>query len=317
MSLSPEQRAIRATGIGGSEIAGVAGLSPWVRPIDIWQRKLGIAEDRGNFNTERGDFMEPALIAWYAKRTGRNVVRATQTFRHPKYKHVLATPDALIQASPGAPVERTLEVKSPNWRTAKDWGESGTDAVPEYYVPQLIFEAACTGAANADGAAEINGDLRIYTVPFNAQLFEVLADIAERFWVDHVIKRVPPPPDFSESYSKYLAREFPESRGYMRPAGASEEVLAEQLRAARAARIAAERAEAKIENDIKAVIGEADGIEGPWGRITWRKAGDSTVTDWKGLVAELRPPADLIARFSSTKPGSRRFLTPRSWDKEE
>lgn len=316
MSLTPEQQAIRATGIGGSEIAGLAGLSPWIRPIDIFQRKLGIAPDIANHHLERGVFMEPALLAWYSARTGRRAARCETTLPHPKYRRVLATPDAIVLDDNGGR-ERTLEVKAPNWRLARDWGGAGTDEVPEYYIPQLMFEAACAGVSVADAAAEIDGDLRIYSVPFNEALFEALADMAERFWRDHIETQTPPPPDFSESYSQYLARAFPQSRGFMRQAGAAEEALVEELREARRRRAAAEETEAALANKLKAAIGEADGIEGPWGKVTWRKASDSTATDWKGLVSELRPPTDLIAKFTTTRPGPRRLIVPRAWDKEE
>ena len=310
MTLTPEQRAIRVTGIGGSEIAGIAGLSRWMRPIDVFQRKLGIAPEFDGHHLERGTYLEPGLVAWACKRTGRAYQPCSTTLRHPKYPRVVATPDAM---APG----RTLEVKAPGWRNQDAWGASGTDEVPEYYVPQLMFEAACAGVQIADAAAEINGDLRIYSVPFDEELFESLAEMAEKFWRDHVETQIPPPVDFSESYTDYLTRRFPQSRGLIRQAGAQGEMIAEELRAARAVRIAAEKREAEIANAARALIGEADGFEGPWGKITWRKSKDRHVIDHRAIVAELGASNELIAKHTTITPGSRRLVVPRSWGRAE
>lgn len=307
--LTAEQHAIRATGIGGSEIAAIAGLSPWMRPIDVWQRKMGIAPEVEGHHMERGTYLEPGLVAWACKRTGRAYHPCSTTLQHPRHRRVVATPDAL---APG----RTLEVKSPGWRNQDAWGESGTDQVPEYYTPQLMFEAACAGAQFADAAAEINGDLRIYSVAFDEDLFESLAEMAGKFWRDHVETGIPPPVDFSESYKDFLTRRFPESRGFIRPAGIAEELLAEELRAARAVRVEAEKREDEIANKIRASIGDADGIEGPWGRITWRKTKEVRKTDYRAIAEGLATP-DLIEKFTTISQGPRRLVVPRSWSKNE
>ena len=37
----------RRTGIGGSDVAAVLGLNPWKTPLDVWNDKLGLSEDKG------------------------------------------------------------------------------------------------------------------------------------------------------------------------------------------------------------------------------------------------------------------------------
>lgn len=311
--LTTEQQAIRATGIGGSEIAAVAGLSPYATPLDIYLRKVEPQPDVPNFHKERGTYLERGLIDWYADRKGF-VVKPAPTMRHPRHKHVLATPDAIVFDGSG---RRTLEVKFPHWRSADEWGPDGTDEVHEMYVPQMMFEAACAETPLADAAAFINGDLRSYSVPFDEELSETLCELAERFWRDHVEKRVPPPIDGSKSYSDYLAKKFPRSTGYMRLAGAREEELAESLRDIRAEIDALETRKSEVENLLKDFIGDADGVEGPWGKITWKKPKDGTHVNWEALATELAPSPDLIAKHTTITPGSRRFIVPRSWSKTE
>ena len=49
--MTNEQRALwlegRRTGIGGSDVAAVLGLNPWKTPLDVWNDKLGLSEDKG------------------------------------------------------------------------------------------------------------------------------------------------------------------------------------------------------------------------------------------------------------------------------
>ena len=39
--MTPEQIAERKSGIGGSDLACVLGLSPWRSPVDVWLEKTG------------------------------------------------------------------------------------------------------------------------------------------------------------------------------------------------------------------------------------------------------------------------------------
>src|SRR5438445_9269479 len=74
--------------------------------------------------------------------------------------------------------------------------------------------------------------------------------------------------------------------------------------------------EAELENRIKLAIGEHDGLEGDFGKITWKRTRDGKTTDFAaafewlanktGTPHELRD--EIINQFSSPKLGSRRFL---------
>ena len=48
--MTNEQRAAwlegRRTGIGGSDVAAVLSLNPWKPPLDVWNDKLGLSEDK-------------------------------------------------------------------------------------------------------------------------------------------------------------------------------------------------------------------------------------------------------------------------------
>jgi hypothetical protein len=70
----------------------------------------------------------------------------------------------------------------------------------------------------------------------------------------------------------------------------------------------------KGENRIKEWLGDAPGVEGPWGRITWKKTKDRDGWDVKQLaafVAEHHP--DQVEQFQRLTPGPRTFRA--SWKK--
>jgi hypothetical protein len=127
-------------GISGSMIAEVAGLSPFAGsgPHHAWSRIFGLDSDRDGKAIRRGTHMGPALCSWYAEETGQTV---THMGRHEKqlvcaeHPIVRATPDGLVRATKDSKPHKTLEVKSPGLATMGSWGDSGTDQIPEYYLP--------------------------------------------------------------------------------------------------------------------------------------------------------------------------------------
>jgi hypothetical protein len=88
------------------------------------------------------------------------------------------------------------------------------------------------------------------------------------------------------------------------------------LKQARADRSRAAEIEATLQARIEAAIGEADGIDTALGKITWRRSKDSPRLDVKALQADPEA-APLVARHMKIVPGTRRFLAPRDWGKEE
>lgn len=297
--LTPEQQEIRATGIGGSEIAAVAGLSPWMRKIDVWERKMGIAPRVDSFHTRRGAYLEPGLRDWYTavvRELRGDSVRVTScgTLRHGAFDRVLATPDGLVYD--GANLERVLEIKSPGWRTADHWGEPGTDQVPLYYVPQATWEMACAGVELADFWVLSGDDASIYTVPYDTGLFGDLLEIAQRFWRDHIETRRPPDPDGSDSYSEHLARRFARpTRSELLVASPEDDRLAQEYRAAREAREAAELREKTLRQQLELRIGDAEGLVGAGWKITHREQRGRKSLDTKALAAEA---PDLVAKHT-------------------
>ncbi len=298
---------LRSKGIGGSEIAAVAGISPWAGAVDVWQKKMGLHKEPDNVNMERGRFLEAALREWYADQEGR-IVFPADTMRHKEHPIVIATPDGLSWREDAGGPDAVLEVKAPQ-RTQHHWGTPGTDEIPKYYLPQVIWEMAVTGLDTAHVAAMVYGELRVYYVPWNPGLFTSLLEIAQDFWDNHILTETPPPPDASKGYSEFLKRQHPTSTDVILPATVEADGLAHQLKDAEGLhKLSEERCE-MLKNKMRGLIGDNAGIEGPWGRITWKRSKDGTKTNWKEVAERAGASQEDIDASSIVKSGSRRFLT--------
>ncbi len=270
--LTPEQQAIRATGIGGSEIAAVAEMSPYAGPLDVYLAKVEGLEIPDNEAMKRGRFLEPGLGAWYADRFGVTLGQLG-TIRHPTRPLAVCTPDFLYSTADGL---RVLSIKAPGPQTADQWGEPDTDEVPTAYLLQLTWECGILAALGESLSAEhhiaalIFGDLEVYVVRFDPELFEMLLGKAEAFWAKHIAPKVPPPLTGSDSTRDWLARRFPRDTRPCRPATAGEADAMLAFRDAAIALDSIEEVKALWGNRLREAIGDAGGLESPDGRVTWR-----------------------------------------------
>lgn len=289
MSLTAEQRAIRETGIGASEIAAVVELSPYRSPIDVWLAKPTRSRAAITMNTDNespammvGNELEGVLLDMYSRRSGVELVRPHTTLRHARAEHVLASPDGLASRE-----DLGAEAKVVGARMAHHW-DSGP---PDYVVAQCVQSMAVTERAAWDIVALIDGtDLRIYRVERDVDLEARFIEAASRFWTDYVVADVAPAPRDVEEQRRYLAARYPAAKTALcRDVGdgADGEIaeLVRWLREARARKAALIAAESQLEASLCELVGDAYGIEGPWGRALWfQRAGQ---VSWKGVAEEL------------------------------
>lgn len=294
--------------IGGTDIAAIVGCSRWKSAMDVYCDKLGLVEaDAESEQMRWGKALEPVVAARYAEEHG--VELAEPGFlRHPQREWWGGTPDRIVK---GAPVG--LEIKTAGWRTADEWGESGTDAVPEQYLMQCAWYAPLLNVERMDLAVLVAGqDYREYTIPRDPELEGLLEETAAKFWTDHILKQAPPRLDGSEGCRRYLESRYPKSSATLIKADAAAETIIAALRDARMARISAEQLEATLEAQIKELIGENAGVESELGKLTWRLSNGRKSLDIAALKADPEAAA-LIVKYTRQSAGSRRFCVPRSW----
>lgn len=311
-TLTQEQQEIRSTGIGASEIAAVVGLNRYKGPIDIYARKLNLVpDDEAGEPARWGLRLEQVIAEAYAESEGIAPTLLIQpgTLRHPEHPICLATPDRIrcdSRENHHSRWDRNVQIKTASLRVAGRWGEADDD-IPEEYLVQVQYEMAVTGLASTDLPVLIGGnEMRVYRLRADAELQDSLIHQAERFWRDHVEKRVPPPIDGSEHWTSFLKARFPRDERPLLPATDEARELLIQLAAYREALTEAEEQEKQCANQLKALIGDAAGIEGV---ATWRATKPTQKTDWEAICRALPSvPASLIAEHTVTKPGYRRFL---------
>jgi predicted phage-related endonuclease len=133
-----------------------------------------------------------------------------------------------------------------------------------------------------------------------------LVYLETEFW-GWVTSGTRPPMDGSENARRVLARMHPRNDGtLLQPDPAFDRVFLDWM-AAREELAHAEAAADTLANAIRALIGDADGVEG---RVTWKKNRDSTRVDWPTVANEvgLSDPellAATIAAHTSTVEGAR------------
>lgn len=124
--------------VGGSDIAAIFGVSPWVTPLELWMIKKGRMKSKlkSNLNQlEMGHILEPIAAYWYEKKTGNKVFQDTNLYQHADFPYALANFDRrFIRVTDGKP--GILECKSTSYHKASDWADG---AIPVYYEFQLRY----------------------------------------------------------------------------------------------------------------------------------------------------------------------------------
>lgn len=216
--LTAEQLLMRKTGIGGSDGAAICGLSKYATPLDIYLDKTTNVVKETTDAMRRGTILEPFVRSLYERETGYTVQEICKTERHKEHTFMLANLDGVL------PSERALvEFKTASYMTKKNWGEAGSDEIPQEYLIQVAHYASVMdidtvhiGVLFGDEALfkafmalqhineqfirypidfdALEYDFRIYTYQRNRELERKLINKERGFWFDHVEKRVPPSP---------------------------------------------------------------------------------------------------------------------------
>lgn len=206
-TFTAEELAARRNWIGGSEAAAAIGLNPYESQYDVWQRKLGLApEFEGNEATLWGKLHEPVIRQQYAERMQRVVRLPAETIVHPKYPFMACHPDGLTDD------RRLFEAKTA--RSADDWGEEGSDDIPQPYMIQVQHNMLVLGLEVCDLAALLHGSqLRIYVIEAHKELQQSIIDLEAQFW-HYVESKTAPPPDFSRADAvEVLRKMYPGTTG--------------------------------------------------------------------------------------------------------
>ena len=274
----------RRHGIGGSDAPAVLGMSKYASPYTVWLEKTGRAADRDLSDNEAvywGVQLEDVVAAEYRKRhQGTSVKRAKCVMQSKERPWQFATVDRLLKTHDGR--RGILEIKTCGSRRSKDW----EDGIPDYYIAQPTHYLAVTGYDFFDVAVLIGGqEYREYHVERDCDDIDALVERETAFWEEYVVKDVPPLLTGLDCDTQAIREQYPTDDGeYLQMLDEDLPDVARCIAKRELSKQYAEEAR-EIENQLKAIIGGAKGIQTPNRKITWVR-GTYTAFDKKALQEE-------------------------------
>jgi len=292
--------------LGGSELASICGVSSFGKTaLDVYFSKVNpaiveLTKDDPNYEAAYwGTKQEEIIAERYAEE--RKVIIKTQPalIKHPKYEFIACNIDRWVGNR-----EYILECKTSHFYKMKQWGDSGTDQIPESYLIQVAYYASICDVPKVDIAVLIGGqDFRIYTYERNRELEDKLIKIACNFWHNHIEKRIPP----KCVSTKDTFNLFPQSNHHEIVAESNILEKWEQLKAAKEEENRIADTIEKLKTDIQEFMRDYDVLRDNQGNViaTWKNTAPRSLVDLKILREKYREIYEKCIKYGQQ---SRMFL---------
>lgn len=304
-----EWLAVRKQGIGSSNAAAACGIHPYLSMIELWMIKTGRMTSNIDESIEGyaplywGNTLEPIVAKYYQEHTGNKVRRVNAVLQHPDPdKHFMLA--NLDYAVTGSNEVQILECKTAGEHGAKLW----KDGVPLYVTCQVQHQLAVTGKQAAHICVLLCGhEAKIYKVERDEQLIASITEQERLFW-QYVETDTPPTPDHSESAARALKLLYPtpkpSSKVDLRDDDGANKLFAKLL-GYRASMENIEQRHNQVKHQLQTLIANNEVAVFSMGAISWKRSKDSIGLDSKAVI---KAHPELLAQFSKTKQGSRRFV---------
>lgn len=188
----------RRQGIGGSDVAGIMGISPFRTARDVYYDKLNVApveEEPENWVAlEVGHLLEDLVARIFHKKSGFEVYQVKKMFRHPKYPFMLADVDYFVRLPDGTTA--ILEIKTTNHNATDAWWRDGREVVPVYYEAQGRHYMAVTDADRVFFCClygNTEDEVIIREIRRDVAYEQEMIYLERYFWENHVLTKTPPP----------------------------------------------------------------------------------------------------------------------------
>jgi putative phage-type endonuclease len=304
-------------GLGASSIAGVVGISPFGDAWQVYMQAMGLIKVEETEEMFWGKRFQREIATVFSERMDLPIEWCDRRIHHPTRTWQYASPDAFILTEP----RQLLEVKTAGLHRSGEWSrDSGDeDGVPDHYLAQIQWQLSVTELETAYIAVLIGGtEFLIYKIQHDPELEDLLVEEGERFWREYLVKGVEPPIGGSSLARDYLKQRYPREKEKLHPATSIEIAWLDEYARLRAELDEREIRREELENQLKQVIGSAEGLSWLGGKLTWKKTRDRSETDWEDLardqLAGYAPDeqAALIPEHTHPVTGSRRLLLSRA-----
>ena len=276
--------------IGGSDAAGIVGLSRWTSPFSVWADKTGRAAEKEDTEAMRqGRDLEDYVARRWMEETGKRVYRLPAMLYHPKYSFAHADVDRMVMGENAG-----LECKTTFSLDLKQF--NGVEFPVQYYA-QCVHYLAVTGADRWYLAVLAYGrGFFTFTLERDQAEIDALMAAEADFW-KLVEQDTPPDADGSEATSAALREVYPISEQTTADLFGRDTVLREYMRLKEDKKVLDTRI-GEIENTIKADMGEAEsGLCGSF-HISWKSQNRQTFQAKE--FAKDHPSIDLAPYYKNT-----------------
>jgi putative phage-type endonuclease len=281
----------RKSGIGGSDVAAVLGVSKWKTPFELYKDKTtDIIDVEESDILHFGNILEQVVANEFSRRNNVKVQKRNSLYRHSEHPELIANIDRYVVG--GA----ILECKTCSaWAQGK-FGKAG-DEIPDEYQLQIQHYMYVTGIREAYLAVLIGGnEYRQFEIPYHSGLAEHAAGECVNFWQNHVLKNVPPPPTVRDTLTDYY---IAESGASITATPAIMELIEEyKTLKGDEKEVKARMEEVKFELQNFAQTNEL--ILNPAGDIiaTWKQGKDRATVNWKALCEDHGITEEEIAKYT-------------------
>ncbi|HEV2540242.1 MAG TPA: YqaJ viral recombinase family protein [Frateuria sp.] len=193
--------------LGGGNVAGILGVSPFKSPLDEYltitsEQAEEISPAQRRF-FERRKALEPFAAACFEEATGLRIIKRNERYTDAHYPWMRAELD--FETEDGA----SGECKTVHPNAVRDWGDPDLDEEPPMYVTaQVMWGLGVTGRSHAYVHALVGlDDDRIYRIERDETLIANIRAHAARFWKYHIEPRRPPQPVNADDVLRLYARD--------------------------------------------------------------------------------------------------------------
>lgn len=257
--LTTEDLERRRQFITATDVPALLGVSPWRNKSDVYLEKTqGLNTFKGNDAADAGNLLEPSVIAWAATKLGP--INPGDWMVHENGINACTLDGTTGE---GDVVEaKTSGIVGP--ANFSQWGEEGSDEIPDYYVVQTQAQLLITGAETAFVPALIGGrGFVMFVVSANRELQEFIREESERFWREHVVPGIQPD-DFAPSLESLKAMR----RTPGKVADVPDDLAERFLKAQQDAKAANDRLDI-VKGELIVSLGDADGGRYSAGEFTY------------------------------------------------
>lgn len=272
---------LRMSGIGGSDVAVIMGYNPWKSAYALYAEKVGLVppEDLSeNEAVEWGTKLEPMIAQKFSEVTGKKVKR-WGTVCNPDAPWQMANFDRLIVGE-----DCGLECKTANAFKKEEWEG---DNVPDAYYCQVQMYIHLSGFEGWWIACLIGGQHFEYKyIPRNDTFIQDMLEKVTAFWENHVVAKVPPAVDGSESCTEAIKKIYKNSNGMQIDLPSRAAHIFASLDELDNTMNIIKQQQDNLKNELKLMLGDNEvGVIGDR-KVTWKTQKGRTTIDSKKLQKE-------------------------------